>query len=214
MPPGPQDADGPWGLTSGNIQDQFSSVLYWKSEWKKEEKWKRLPWFRESWHRTWRHAGSILAASLFPTLIISSRCAARSSWYAAFSVRDLFLSPTSLPTYSCSPHWQLPHSDTLLYDTAQGSPTADKEDKSSFPSNSHWCSFSPELSVFWAWLDCKGLYDYWIKNDRWTQTACKDIIKNRSQRTTKGKGSHLSQQITCSSTASIIEVLNDTIGVE
>ena len=120
---------------------------------------------------------------LFPTLIISSCSAARSSSrYAAFSVRHFFLSPTSLLTYSCSPHWPLPHSDTLLlYDTAQGSPATEKEDKSSFPSNSHWSSFSPVLSVFWAWLGCKGLYDYWIKKDRWTQTACEDITGHREQ---------------------------------
>ena len=120
-----------------------------KEKKKKEEKWKRLTWFRESWHRMWRHAGSILAASLFPTLIISSCSAAcSSSWYIAFSVRCFFLTPTSLLTYSCSPHWPLPHSDTLLpYNTAQGSPATEKKDKSSFPTNSHWHLFSPVLSV-------------------------------------------------------------------
>ena len=193
MPPGPQDAHGPWGFTFGNIQDQFSSVLYWKSKGKKkEEKWKRLPWFRESWHRMWRHAGSILAASLFPTLIISSCSAAcSSSWYVAFSVRCFFLTPTSLLTYSCSRHWPLPHSDTLLpYNTAQGSPATEKEDKSSFPTNSHWHLFSPVLFPELDWI-AKAFMIIGLKK-RWTQTACKDITKNRPQRTMRGKGSYLS----------------------
>lgn len=159
---------------------------------KKEEKWKRLPWFRESWHRTWRYAGSILAASLFPTLIISSCSVARSSsWHVAFSVRCFFLTPTSLLTYSCSPHWPLLHSDTLLpYDTAQGSSATEKEDKSSFPSNSHWHSFSPVLFSELDWI-AKAFMIIGLKK-RWTQTACEDIIKNRPQTTMRGKGSYLS----------------------
>ena len=48
MPPGPQDAHGPWGFTFGNIQDQFSSVLYWKSKGKKKrrkmKKATMVPW--------------------------------------------------------------------------------------------------------------------------------------------------------------------------
>lgn len=79
----------------------------------------------------------------------------------------LFLTPISLLTYGCSPHWPFPHSDTLFpwlrYSSKKPCHRKRTAWRNTLPSNSHWHLFSTVLSVFWAWLDCKALFNYWIK---------------------------------------------------